>query len=69
MLLVDGYNGSIVINPSESTVSHYTELESAQKEIEVLYATSLPYPSVTPDGRAFSVEINISSPRRHIRKR
>ena len=62
MLLVDGYNGSIVINPSESTVSHYTELESAQKEIEVLYATSLPYPSVTPDGRAFSVEINISSP-------
>ena len=62
MLLIDGYNGSIVINPSESTVSHYTELESAQKEIEVLYATSLPYPSVTPDGRAFSVEINISSP-------
>lgn len=62
MLLVDGYNGMLVINPSERTLSHYTELESAQKEVEALYATSLPYPSVTPDGRAFSMEINISSP-------
>ncbi len=62
MLLVDGYNGMLVINPSERTLSHYTELESAQKEIALVYATSLPYPSVTPDGRAFSVEINISSP-------
>lgn len=62
MLLVDGYNGMFVINPSERTLSHYTELESAQKEVEALYATSLPYPSVTPDGRAFSMEINISSP-------
>lgn len=62
MLLVDGYNGMLVINPSERTLSHYTELESAQKEVEALYATSLPYPLVTPDGRAFSMEINISSP-------
>lgn len=62
MLLVDGYNGMLVVNPSERTLSHYTELESAQKEIALVYATSLPYPSVTPDGRAFSVEINISSP-------
>lgn len=62
MLLVDGYNGTVVINPSERTLSHYTELESAHREIALMYATSLPYPSVTPDGRAFSVEINISSP-------
>ena len=62
MLLVDGYNGMLVINPSERTLSHYTELESAQKEIALVYATSLPYPSVTPDGRTFSVEIIISSP-------
>lgn len=62
MLLVDGYNGMLVINPSERTLSHYTELESAHREIALMYATSLPYPSVTPDGRAFSVEINISSP-------
>lgn len=62
MLLVDGYNGMLVINPSEMTVSHYTELETAHKEVAAIYATSLPYPSVTPDGRAFSVKVNISSP-------
>lgn len=62
ILLVDGYNGTLIINPSERTVSRYTELETAHKEVQAIYNTSLPSPSVTPDGRGFSVEINISTP-------
>lgn len=60
-LLVDGYNGNIVVNPSADTLRRYTEIESEQREIQKLFDTSLPYPSVTPDGMDFQIKLNISS--------
>lgn len=60
-LLVDGYNGNIVVNPSDDTLRRYTEIESEQREIQKLFDTSLPYPSVTPDGMDFQIKLNISS--------
>lgn len=60
-MLVDGYNGNIVVNPSSDTLRRYTEIESEQREIQKLFDTSLPFPSVTPDGMDFQIKLNISS--------
>jgi phosphoenolpyruvate-protein phosphotransferase len=60
-LLVDGYNGNIVVNPTPETLRHYTEIESVHREIQKIFDTSLPYPSATPDGLDFKIELNISS--------
>lgn len=60
-LLVDGYNGQVVVNPSQETLRHYTEVESIHREIQKVFDTSLPYPSTTPDGVDFKIELNISS--------
>lgn len=60
LLLVDGYNGNIVINPTSEILRHYTEVESVHKEIQKVFDTSLPFASETPDGVKFKVEINIS---------
>ncbi|CDE83073.1 phosphoenolpyruvate-protein phosphotransferase [Coraliomargarita sp. CAG:312] len=62
MLLVDGYKGKVIVNPSESTLGRYTEVESVHRQNQKMFDTALPYPSETQDGKQFSVEINISSP-------
>lgn len=59
-LLIDGYNGTVVVSPEPSTLNKYTELEKVHEEIRAVYDTSLPYPSETPDGKKFSIGINIS---------
>ncbi len=59
-LLVDGYNGNVVINPTAEILRHYTEVESVHREIQKIFDTSLPFKSETPDGTKFKVEINIS---------
>ena len=60
-LLVDGYNGNIVVNPSEDTLRRYTEIESEHRETQKIFDTSLPYPSVTPDGMDFQIKLNVNS--------
>ena len=60
-LLVDGYNGNVVVNPSRDTLCHFTEIESVHREIQKVFDTSLPYPSITSDGKEFKIELNISS--------
>lgn len=59
-VLIDGYNGSVVVSPLKSTLNRYTELERVHQEIHTLFDSSLPYPSETPDGKKFSICINIS---------
>lgn len=59
-LLVDGYNGNVVVNPTDNTLRHYTELESVHREAQKLFDSSIPLPSKTLDGEDFSVSINIS---------
>jgi len=60
-LLVDGYNGNVLVNPTQQTLGHYTEVESLHREIQKIFDTSLPYPSITPDGVEFGMELNINS--------
>lgn len=61
-LLVDGYNGNIVINPAKDTLRQYTEIESVHKEAQQVFDTSLPFESRSVDGKKFEIEINISNP-------
>ena len=59
-VLVDGYNGNIIVNPTENTMRHYTELESVHREAQKLFDSAIPLPSETLDGAKFDVSINIS---------
>ncbi len=59
-LLVDGYNGKVVVSPTEQTVATYNDLESVHKQNQIIFDTSLPSPSLTADGAEYKVEINIS---------
>ena len=59
-LLVDGYNGRVVVNPQEQTLRTYNELESVHKQNQIIFDTSLASPSLTADGAEYKVEINIS---------
>ncbi len=61
LLLVDGYNGTVVVNPESDTLHRFTEIESVHREIQQVFNSSLPYPSQTPDGLDFSIKLNISS--------
>ncbi len=61
LLLVDGYNGNIVVNPASDTLHRFTEIESVHREIQHIFNSSLPYPSRTPDDLDFQIKLNISS--------
>ncbi len=61
LLLVDGYNGNIVVNPASDTLRRFTEIESVHREIQHIFNSSLPYPSRTPDDLDFQIKLNISS--------
>ncbi len=60
-MLVDGYKGSLILNPSAQILRHYTEVESVHREVQKIFDSSLPFPAETSDGVKFQVKINISS--------
>lgn len=60
LLLADGYNGKVFVNPLPQTLSAYNELESVHRENQIVFNSSLPSESKTADGHPFNVELNIS---------
>jgi phosphotransferase system enzyme I (PtsI) len=59
MAIVDGYDGILIVNPTEATIKKY---EVMQKKISVAYEKLLQYrhiPAVTKDGRAIALSANI----------
>ncbi|EYE89139.1 phosphoenolpyruvate-protein phosphotransferase [Fervidicella metallireducens AeB] len=62
MLIIDGENGEIIINPDKETISNYTkkkeEIAKTKKELELLKELE----SVTVDGRVVEIAGNIGNP-------
>src|ERR1700744_2891312 len=58
-VLLDGYNGTVVVNPTDSTLFEYGQLEKNKASLDEKLAEILWQPAVTLDGKAIHLSANI----------
>ncbi len=61
-LLLDGYNGFLIVNPNDQTLWEYGELEVKKTAVEEKLTELRETPSTTLDGRHISLSANIELP-------
>jgi phosphotransferase system enzyme I (PtsI) len=61
MILVDGYDGLVVIHPTEERLMQFGKLVSERRKLDALYRTSLELPSESLDGTSLPLLANIES--------
>lgn len=59
IMVIDGYEGTIIINPSEATLFRYGKIRFARRNIEKLFAEAAEKSAVTQDGVEIGVHLNI----------
>lgn len=58
-VLVDGYDGLVVINPSDERLYRYGKLAKERRELEAIYRSALEEPDTTRDGETVELMANI----------
>lgn len=58
-VLIDGYEGIVVLRPSEETLYRYGQVAARRKDIRDLYISKVGAPSETRDGHHIAVSANI----------
>ena len=58
-ILVDGYDGIVVINPSEARLFKYGKLASERRKLDEIYISVISEPSETKDGSPLGLMSNI----------
>ena len=58
-VLLDGYNGLIIVNPTEQTLYEYGQLQEREKQVEDRLREIQSLPAVTLDGTNISVTANV----------
>lgn len=61
-LLVDGYDGVIIVNPSEQTLFRYGKIQKAKQSFESQLMTANELPAETLDGVAVTLRANVEKP-------
>ncbi len=61
-LLVDGYDGVVIVNPGEQTLFRYGQLRKERQTIQRIFETSLEHPTETRDGVKLGLVANIGGP-------
>ena len=61
-ILVDGYDGVVIVNPSEQTLFRYGKIQTAQATFESKLMAVNELPAVTMDGVAVTLRANIEKP-------
>ena len=61
-VLVDGFEGTVVINPMEQTLFRYGKVRLKRKKLRDLVVEEIALPAETSDGRRFTVLANSDSP-------
>jgi phosphoenolpyruvate-protein phosphotransferase len=61
MLVIDGSEGIVIIDPSEDEVKHYSELQKQEREDLQRLRSFADVQPVTPDGKKLELAANISS--------
>jgi phosphotransferase system enzyme I (PtsI) len=62
VVLLDGYNGLVVVNPTEATLEEYQALQEKKGEVEQRLLSLRETESKTRDGRHIALSANIESP-------
>jgi len=60
-ILVDGYEGLVIVNPSEKTRSRYGKLSESRSRVSAIFRDACEEPSVSRDGHGFDLLANIES--------
>lgn len=60
--LVDGYEGLLIINPTEQTLFEYGQLEVKRHDIEIQLDKLHDLPAITTDGSRVALHVNIEGP-------
>ncbi len=60
-VILDGYNGSIIIQPDEAAIAHYESMRGAKKAALQQALSEAHLPAVTLDGASIEVYANIGS--------
>ena len=58
-VMIDGYNGTVIINPTDKTLFEYGQLEKNKASLDEKLREILWLPSVTLDGKAIHLSANI----------
>lgn len=61
-VLLDGYGGLLILNPSKQTLFEYGQLETRRHSIEASFVGLRDEPAVTVDGHRVALEANIEMP-------
>ena len=61
-VLVDGYNGIVILHPTQETLTRYSTIRSAHDSLRKIYAQSVELPSETADGHRLALMANIEGP-------
>ena len=60
--IIDGYDGIVILNPTESTLFRYGQLQERKKSFEARLLESTRQPAVTSDGITVPLMANIEKP-------
>lgn len=61
-ILVDGYEGIVILNPQEDTLYRYGQHKLQKEKVSRIFETALPKPSETVDGQTIRLLANIEGP-------
>ncbi len=61
-ILVDGYEGLVIVHPSEATLFRYGKLRRQKEQLRAIYEAVVSEPSETADGQPFVLEANVDGP-------
>ena len=59
MAILDGYSGTVILNPSEATQIKYLEKRDRLKKIEETLLETTKFPSITKDNKKLNVSSNV----------
>lgn len=58
-VLVDGYEGVVIVNPKEETLKRYQQIKQEKELIQNIFNASKDLPYTTKDGKQISLSVNI----------
>lgn len=58
-LLIDGYEGRVVLNPSQATLRHYGQLTEHRRHVQQVFEANFNAPVQTKDGTSIELWINL----------
>ena len=63
VVLVDGYEGSVVINPTPETIAEYEEYRQRKENVAAVFTSEISQPGLSLDQREIPLSMNIDGPR------